>query len=65
MAGNVDRHELRIVLDHAGRPQAGSATTVMRSGSWRTTPVEFGPFDTLADAVAALEERLDIQQSLW
>lgn len=62
---NIDHHELRLVLDHAGRPQAGSATTVMRSGGFLTAPVQFGPFDTVEEATAALYARLDIQLTLW
>lgn len=62
---NVDHHELRIWIDHAGHPTAGSATTVMRSGGFLTTPVEFGPFDTIGEATEALYRRLDIQMSLW
>jgi len=62
---NIDHHELRLVIDHAGHPVAGSATTVMRSGGFLTVPVEFGPFDTVEEATAALYARLDIQLSLW
>lgn len=62
---NIDRHELRLVIDPAGHPLAGSATTVMRSGGFLTVPMEFGPFDTVEDATAALYARVDIQLTLW
>jgi hypothetical protein len=61
----IVQHELRIVLDPSGRPVAGSATTLMDDETYRTAPVEAGPFDTVGEFAEELSGRLDRQLSLW
>ena len=61
----IDQHVVRVVLDPSGSPLAASATTVFDDRSYRTTPIDVGPFDTPAEVFRAAADTLDIQLSFW
>lgn len=58
-------HDIRIVLDASGRPQAGSANSRLPSGQVIVRPAQAGPFDTPEEFFEQLYKMLDIQLTLW
>lgn len=58
-------HVIRIAIDPLGQPISGLVECVEHPYCGHMGPVDVGPFDTTADVLRTVTDRLDVQLTLW
>lgn len=58
-------HRIAIIIDNVGQVAGAVLSTDYDTRAARHRPVDVGPFDTPAEAFAAVLDLVDVQLSLW